>query len=122
MDSSRDVQFEQHLRLKLHAFFYTAHMSMDVKGEVKDEYSEKQLTIRSMGWGLGKDKDAKIIAYDLETQPGILCSLGRYLLLISLRLIQPTIGAVRKARIVARLTRSPMLDIRNRVTSKVVTR
>ncbi len=65
--NKRDVEFEAELEIALRSFFHNANLSVDVSTKVSQEASKKRLIIRSTAFGMGKDRNASLIAYDIET-------------------------------------------------------
>ena len=67
--TERDTKFEFDLKMHIRGFLgmgggdYHVHS----QGEFSNKASQKSLTITSRGWGLGKNEDASLISYDLET-------------------------------------------------------
>ena len=67
--SKQDTKFEFDLKMHVTGFLgmgggdYHVHS----QGEFSNQASQKSLTITSRGWGLGKNEDASLISYDLET-------------------------------------------------------
>ena len=64
--SKRDTAFEAQLQLQLKGFG-SGSFGASTKSNFSNEASSKSLTITSRGWGLGKDQEATLVSYDLET-------------------------------------------------------
>jgi hypothetical protein len=64
--SKRDASFEASLQLQLKGFGSGSY-GVTAKGNFSSEASSRNLTITSRGWGLGKDQEATLVSYDLET-------------------------------------------------------
>ncbi|HVE87386.1 MAG TPA: hypothetical protein VND93_31230 [Myxococcales bacterium] len=64
--TKRDTAFEAQLQLQLKGFG-SGSFGSSVKSTFSNESSSKSLTITSRGWGLGKDQEATLVSYDLET-------------------------------------------------------
>jgi hypothetical protein len=65
--SQRDTAFEAELKAHLHGFMSHKEGSISASGAFSKRASEMNLTITSRGWGLGKNKDASLISYDLDS-------------------------------------------------------
>jgi hypothetical protein len=63
--TKRDTQFESALQLQLKGF--SGGGSATAQGAFSTEAASRNLTITSRGWGLGKNEDAALISYDLDT-------------------------------------------------------
>lgn len=63
--SKRDVTFEAELQVQLKGF--GGNFGAKNSSTFGAEASSKYLTITSRGWGLGKDQEATLVSYDLET-------------------------------------------------------
>jgi len=67
-ESSRDVSFEASISGRLKGFFGGgASFNSTSAGEFSSKASSRNLTITTRGWGLGKQADAALISYDLDT-------------------------------------------------------
>lgn len=64
--TKRDVAFEASLQLQLKGFG-SGGFGSSVQSNFSSEASSRNLTITSRGWGLGKDQEATLVSYDLET-------------------------------------------------------
>jgi len=64
--TKRDTTFEASLQLQLKGFG-SGSFGSSVKTSFSSEASSRNLTITSRGWGLGKDQEATLVSYDLET-------------------------------------------------------
>jgi hypothetical protein len=67
IDTKRDVTFENSLKLQITSAVAEVGGSVTAKGGFGSQMSEKRTTIRSFGFGLGKDERADLIAYDIDT-------------------------------------------------------
>jgi hypothetical protein len=65
--SSRDFSFEASLKANLRGFFVKGSINVQASGKFSEESASKSLTITTRGWGLGKNEDASLISYDLDT-------------------------------------------------------
>ena len=63
--SKRDTSFEAELQVQLKGF--GGNYGVKSNGTFSSEASSKSLTITSRGWGLGKDEEAVLVSYDLDT-------------------------------------------------------
>jgi hypothetical protein len=66
-ESKRDVTFENRLKLQITSAVGEVTSETTVKGGFSSQMSEKRTTIRSYGFGLGKDERAELVAYDIAT-------------------------------------------------------
>ena len=66
-ETTRDVKFETALKYNIKGWGSGEQGGVDVSGELQTESSKKYLTIDTAAWGLGKDRLAKLISYDLKT-------------------------------------------------------
>jgi hypothetical protein len=66
-ENKRDTTFENNLKLQITSAVAEVSTDVTVKGGFKSQMSEKRTTIRSYGFGLGKDERADLIAYDITT-------------------------------------------------------
>lgn len=64
--AKRDASFEASLQVELKRFG-SGSFGGSTNNTFNSEASEKNLTITSRGWGLGKDQEGVLISYDLET-------------------------------------------------------
>jgi hypothetical protein len=65
--TQRDRAFEAELSAHLHGFMSSKEGSMSAAASFSKRASQMNLTITSRGWGLGKNEDASLISYDLDT-------------------------------------------------------
>lgn len=65
----RDRDFEASLEAKISGFgmFKGARVKGSVARSLSEEMSSKKLTIVTRAWGMGKDKAASLVSYDMET-------------------------------------------------------
>lgn len=66
-DTTRDESFEAKLELELKGWGQQLHVDAARSKAFAQETSRKYLTIESTAYGLGKDPQASLIAYDLDT-------------------------------------------------------
>ena len=64
---SRDASFESSLELSIKGWGQSASSSSSISTKLSTESSKKRLTIDTAAWGLGKDRLARLISYDLKT-------------------------------------------------------
>jgi hypothetical protein len=67
--SQRDAAFEAALQVQLRGFS-GGNFGSSVSGSFSEQASSRNLTITSRGWGMGKDAEAALISYDLESFKG----------------------------------------------------
>lgn len=65
--TQRDTAFEAELKAHLHGFMSRKEGSVSASGAFSKRASEANLTITTRGWGLGKNKNASLISYDLDS-------------------------------------------------------
>jgi hypothetical protein len=65
--SQRDDAFEAKLKADLKGFGASGGFSVESKTKLSSEASSKSLVITTRGWGLGKNEDASLISYDIDT-------------------------------------------------------
>jgi hypothetical protein len=65
--SARDFEFEARISGQLKGFFGGGSFNSESKGKFTSEAASKNLTITTRGWGLGKQEEASLVSYDLDT-------------------------------------------------------
>jgi hypothetical protein len=63
----RDSSFEAELQAQIRGWGQSGGFSVKSSNSFQETASKKQLTIKSAGFGLGKNESASLIAYDLDT-------------------------------------------------------
>jgi len=65
--SKSDAAFAYSLKLRMRSFWGGASVNSSGSFTSSNEDSSRSLTIRTRGWGLGKNEDASLISYDIES-------------------------------------------------------
>jgi hypothetical protein len=65
--TQRDTKFEAALKAQISGWGQSGGVDVKTAGSFSQLASSKQLTIKSAGFGLGKNESASLIAYDLDT-------------------------------------------------------
>ena len=65
--AASDASFAYNLKLRMRSFWGGASVNSSGSVSSSSEDQSRQLTIRTRGWGLGKNEDASLISYDIQS-------------------------------------------------------